>query len=88
MDTDTPLLQVSGLRVAFQGRRGQATVLNGVDFDLRAGETLCVVGESGCGKSMTALALLRLIPSPPGRITGGQVRFQGCLLYTSDAADE
>src|SRR3989442_3945228 len=44
------LLQVSGLRVAFQGRRGQSTVLNGVDFDLRAGETLCVVGESGCGK--------------------------------------
>ena len=58
MDTDTPLLQVSGLRVAFQGRRGQAMVLNGVDFDLRAGETLCVVGESGCGKSMTALALM------------------------------
>ena len=86
MDTDTPLLQVSGLRVAFQSRRGQATVLNGVDFDLRAGETLCVVGESGCGKSMTALALLRLIPSPPGRITGGQVRFQGEDLVAAGEA--
>ncbi|WP_373784837.1 ABC transporter ATP-binding protein [Delftia acidovorans] len=86
MDTDTLLLQVSGLRVAFQGRRGQATVLNGVDFDLRAGETLCVVGESGCGKSMTALALLRLIPSPPGRITGGQVRFQGEDLVAAGEA--
>ena len=86
MDTDTPLLQVSGLRVAFQGRRGQAMVLNGVDFDLRAGETLCVVGESGCGKSMTALALLRLIPSPPGRITGGQVRFQGEDLVAAGEA--
>ncbi|CAB5663124.1 Glutathione import ATP-binding protein GsiA [Delftia tsuruhatensis] len=87
MDHDIPpLLQVSGLRVAFQGRRGQATVLNGVDFDLRAGETLCVVGESGCGKSMTALALLRLIPSPPGRIAGGQVRLLGeDLLAASEA---
>jgi oligopeptide/dipeptide ABC transporter ATP-binding protein len=86
MDTDIPLLQVSGLRVAFEGRRGQAMVLNGVDFELHAGETLCVVGESGCGKSMTALALLRLIPSPPGRITAGQVRFQGEDLVAAGEA--
>ncbi len=84
--THTPLLQVSGLRVAFEGRRGQAMVLNGVDFELRAGETLCVVGESGCGKSMTALALLRLIPSPPGRIAGGQVRLSGEDLLAASAA--
>ena len=80
------LLQVEDLRVAFSGRRGQAMVLNGVDFALRAGETLCVVGESGCGKSMTALALLRLIPTPPGRISGGRVLFQGEDLLQADEA--
>ena len=83
---DTPLLQVKDLRVAFSSRRGQAMVLNGVDFEIRGGETLCVVGESGCGKSMTALALLRLIPSPPGRIAGGQVLFQGEDLVAADDA--
>ena len=71
------LLQVQDLRVEFKTRRGKALVLNGVDFEIHAGETLCVVGESGCGKSMTALALLRLIPSPPGRISSGRVMFQG-----------
>jgi peptide/nickel transport system ATP-binding protein len=72
-----PLLAVKDLRVEFKSRRGTALVLNGVDFHVNAGETLCVVGESGCGKSMTALALLRLIPSPPGRISSGQVLFNG-----------
>jgi peptide/nickel transport system ATP-binding protein len=80
-----PLLKVKDLRVEFKTRRGKALVLNGVDFDIRAGETLCVVGESGCGKSMTALALLRLIPSPPGRISSGTVMFQGeDLVVASD----
>ena len=69
-----PLLKVEDLHVEFKTRRGQALVLNGVDFELSPGETLCVVGESGCGKSMTALALLRLIPSPPGRISGARNR--------------
>ncbi len=83
---DQPLLQVEDLRVEFRTRRGAATVLNGVDFHIRGGETLCVVGESGCGKSMTALALLRLIPSPPGRISNGRVLFQGeDLLQASEA---
>ena len=83
---DQPLLQVEDLRVEFRTRRGAATVLNGVEFHIRRGETLCVVGESGCGKSMTALALLRLIPSPPGRISGGKVMFQGeDLLQASEA---
>ena len=80
------LMEVSGLEVEFKTRRGSALVLNGVDFQLEPGETLCVVGESGCGKSMTALALLRLIPSPPGRIRAGSVRFQGEeLLSATDA---
>ena len=73
----TALLQVKDLRVEFNTRRSKALVLNGVDLSIHSGETLCVVGESGCGKSMTALALLRLIPSPPGRISGGQMLFQG-----------
>jgi len=80
------LLRVRDLHVEFNTRRGQALVLNGVDFEMRAGETLCVVGESGCGKSMTALALLRLIPSPPGRVRSGHILFQGeDLALASDA---
>jgi peptide/nickel transport system ATP-binding protein len=77
MSSPPPLLEVDGLRVEFSTRRGTALVLAGVDFEMRGGETLCVVGESGCGKSMTALAVLGLIPSPPGRIAGGRVMFQG-----------
>jgi peptide/nickel transport system ATP-binding protein len=73
----TPLLQVDQLKVEFKTRRGQALVLNGVDFSLDAGETLCIVGESGCGKSMTALALMGLVPMPPGRVAGGRIVFQG-----------
>lgn len=85
-DQATPLLRVEDLRVEFSTRRGKALVLNGVDFELYPGETLCVVGESGCGKSMTALALLRLIPSPPGRISGGRILFHDDdLAKASDA---
>ena len=83
MDT---LLKVENLQVEFRTRRGAALVLNGVDFELHAGETLCVVGESGCGKSMTALALLGLIPMPPGRVKEGRILFQGeDLLKASQA---
>ena len=58
----------------------------GVSFDLREGETLGLVGESGCGKSVTALSIMRLIPDPPGRIVGGQLVFNGVdLLQISDA---
>ena len=85
-ESKQPLLTVQDLRVEFRTRRGAAMVLNGVDFQLRGGETLCVVGESGCGKSMTALALLRLIPSPPGRIVGGRVDFQGEDLVRASEA--
>lgn len=84
MMTEKTLLEVRKLEVEFKTRRGTALVLNGVDFDVRHGETLCVVGESGCGKSMTALALMRLIPSPPGRVRSGQVLFHGEDLLTAD----
>jgi ABC-type dipeptide/oligopeptide/nickel transport system ATPase component len=53
-----------------------------VSFNLHAGETLCLVGESGCGKSVTALSIMRLIPDPPGRIAGGTIEFEGCNLLT------
>ena len=72
-----PLLQVDGLTVEFRTRRGVARVLDDVAFSVGRGQTLGVVGESGCGKSVTALALMRLIAEPPGRIVGGRVRFDG-----------
>ena len=72
-----PLLEVRALSVAFQTRGGTAHVLEDIHLHLRRGETLGLVGESGCGKSITALALMRLIPQPPGRITAGQVLFEG-----------
>ena len=82
-----PLLEVRDLSVEFQTRKGVARVLEGVSFSLGRGSTLGVVGESGCGKSMTALAIMRLIPDPPGRITAGSVRFEGTdLLRLDDAA--
>lgn len=74
------LLQVRGLGVEFQTRGGTAHVLEDIDLQLRRGETLGLVGESGCGKSITALALMRLIPQPPGRITSGQILFEGTDL--------
>ena len=76
-DTTGPLLEVRGLGVEFQTRGGIARVLEDVGFTVGRGETLGLVGESGCGKSMTALAMMRLIPSPPGRITSGSVMLGG-----------
>ncbi len=74
---DKPILDIRGLGVEFRTRRGIARVLDDVSFSLPRGATLGLVGESGCGKSITALAAMRLIPTPPGRITGGQVLLDG-----------
>lgn len=71
------LLRVNDLAVAFATARGDAFAVEGVSFSLARGETLCLVGESGCGKSATAMSVLRLIPSPPGKIAGGEVLFGG-----------
>lgn len=71
------LLSVRDLAVEFDTESGRIRAVDRVNFDLRAGEVLGVVGESGCGKSVTALSLLRLLPSPPGRIASGSVLFDG-----------
>ena len=82
-----PLLTVRDLTVDFRTEAGIVTAVDGVSFDLHGGEILALVGESGCGKSATALALLRLIANPPGRIAKGEVRFRGQdLLQASEAA--
>ncbi len=72
-----PLLEVRDLAVAFDTDGGAVHAVNGVSYVLREGETLGIVGESGSGKSVHVLAMLGLIPRPPGRITGGQVLFRG-----------
>lgn len=71
-----PLLNIKNLSVAFKGRKGAAPVINDISFTVNAGETLCLVGESGCGKSMTALAIMRLIPDP-GEIVKGSIELGG-----------
>lgn len=71
------VLEVRGLRVEFATPRGALAAVDGIDLELFAGETLCVVGESGCGKSVTALSILRLLPTPPARISAGEIRFEG-----------
>lgn len=71
-----PLLSVRDLEVKFFTRRATINAVSGISFDLDAGETLGIVGESGCGKSVSSLALLGLLPKPAGRVTGGEVLFE------------
>lgn len=77
MNEDGMLLQVKDLRIFFYTLEGIVKAVDGVSFDLKQDEVLGLVGESGCGKSMTALSILRLIPSPPGRIEEGEITFAG-----------
>jgi peptide/nickel transport system ATP-binding protein len=72
-----PALEVEGLQTYFFTRAGIVKAVDDVTFTLQRGETLAIVGESGCGKSMTALSIMRLIPDPPGRIVGGSIRLGG-----------
>ncbi len=80
------VLEVSGLKTWFYTRRGIVKAVNGVDFALKKGECLCLVGESGCGKSVTALSILRLFDSPPGKIVEGRVLYGGVDLATCPTA--
>src|SRR5215510_12092255 len=79
-DGGEALLEVNDLRTFFYLRRGVLKAVDGVSFSLRRGETLAIVGESGCGKSMTALSLMRLVPEPPGKLVGGSVNLAGVDL--------
>ena len=74
---ESPLLEVRDLRVEFSTFRGVSKVVDGVDLIVNNGETVVLAGETGCGKSLIAKAILRLIPCPPGRIVSGEVLFEG-----------
>jgi oligopeptide/dipeptide ABC transporter ATP-binding protein len=82
-----PILQVEDLRTHFTTDDGVVRAVDGVSFDVGAGETVALVGESGCGKSVTALSILRLVPEPPGRIAGGRVMFRGRDLLALTPAE-
>jgi oligopeptide transport system ATP-binding protein len=84
-DGQGPLLDVENLKTQFFTQDGVVKAVDGVSFHVNPGETLGIVGESGCGKSITALSLMRLIPTPPGKIVDGRITFQGDnILEMSD----
>ncbi len=76
------LLSVNNLRTEFRTREGSFYAVDGVSFHVDQGEVLGLVGESGCGKSVTALSIMRILPEPPGRVAGGEVIFEGVNLLT------
>ena len=78
------LLEIKDLRTYFFSHEGTVKAVDGINLKLSKGETLGLVGESGCGKSVTALSIMRLIPSPPGKILGGKIHFEGKNLLELD----
>ena len=84
---NSPLLDVRDLKTYFDTDVGVARAVDGVSFSVDRGKTLAIVGESGCGKTVTALSILRLIPKPPGRIAGGQILFEGRDLLTLNSKE-
>jgi ABC-type dipeptide/oligopeptide/nickel transport system ATPase component len=82
--TNDIVLSVEGLKVYFRSEDEVARAVDGVDFEVRRRETVCLVGESGCGKTVSALAVLGLVPCPPGEIAGGRVLFNGEDLLDRD----
>ena len=81
------LLEVRDLRTHFHTEDGEFPAVDGVSFEVEAGRTLAIVGESGCGKSVTSLSIMGLVPSPPGRISGGSIRFEGRELVGAPARE-
>lgn len=84
MPHDTALLRVDNLKVYFQSDGERARAVDGISFEVRQKETVCIVGESGCGKTVSALSILGLIPSPPGEIVDGEILFSGQNLLKLD----
>jgi peptide/nickel transport system ATP-binding protein len=82
-----PLLEIKGLKTHFATDDGMVQAVDGVDLTINKGETLCVVGESGCGKTVTAMSILKLIAMPPGRIVAGQIIFDGRDLVPLESND-
>jgi peptide/nickel transport system ATP-binding protein/oligopeptide transport system ATP-binding protein len=82
-----PLLEVQDFRLAFDGYEGTTQVLNGIDLSVAEGESVGIVGETGCGKSVLARSVLRLNPSPPARVISGTIRFAGQDVLTMQRAD-
>ena len=82
-----PVLQIEDLQTHFFTAIGTVRAVDGVSYSVKSGETLGVVGESGCGKSVTALSILRLVANPPGRIVGGTIRFEGRNLLELGAPE-
>ena len=80
----TALLEVNDLNTVFSGDHGDVSVVNGISFDVQAGRTLAIVGESGCGKSVTSLSIMGLLPKPHGRIAHGSIKFDGRELVGAD----
>src|SRR6202795_1815132 len=74
---EATLLEIRGLRTHFATDDGIVLAVDGVDLTVECGETVCVVGESGCGKTVMALSVMKLVAMPPGRIAGGQILWQG-----------
>jgi len=85
--TADPLISVRDLRTYFYTHEGVVQAVNGVSFDARPGETVALVGESGCGKSVTSLSIMRLVADPPGKIVSGEVMFEGEDLLLMDSED-
>ena len=82
-----PLLEVRGLHTEFRTGRGLVRAVDGISYTVEHGETVAIVGESGSGKSVGALSILRLIPDPPGRITAGEILFDGRDLRSLSEAE-
>src|SRR5437879_11348941 len=81
------VLDVKNLETVFFTNSGLFRAVDDVSFSVRRGETLAIVGESGCGKSVSALSIMRLVPDPPGRIVGGSVKLEGTDLLGLDEAE-
>ncbi|HEY5322652.1 MAG TPA: ATP-binding cassette domain-containing protein, partial [Caldimonas sp.] len=79
------LLEIKGLKTHFKTDEGWLHAVDGVDITIERGQTVCVVGESGCGKTVTAMTVLKLVPMPPGKIVAGQVLWQGKDLVTASS---